>query len=103
MVALYAWEAGMTSRPTDDVDVLVDVRLAANGTEEVSRFLRERDYALEVTDARLAHLFRRGVAQSMSSHRMASASEQTCGGSRVGRFHAEDREQAALVYRRLIA
>jgi hypothetical protein len=63
MVALYAWEAGLTSRPTDDVDVLVNVRLAANGTEEVSRFLRDREYELEVSDTRLAHLFRRGVAQ----------------------------------------
>lgn len=63
MVALYAWEAGVRSRPTDDVDVLVNVRVAANGTEEVSRFLRERDYELEITDTRLAHRFRRGVAQ----------------------------------------
>lgn len=30
MVALYAWEAGVRSRPTDDVDVLVNVRVAAN-------------------------------------------------------------------------
>jgi hypothetical protein len=63
MVALYAWEAGITTRPSDDVDVLVNVRLATNGTEEVSQFLRQRNYVLEITDARLAHFFRRGAAQ----------------------------------------
>jgi hypothetical protein len=63
MVALYAWEAGVTSRPSEDVDVLVNVRLAADGTEKVSRFLRDRDYELEITDSRLAHVFRRGAAQ----------------------------------------
>ncbi len=63
MVALYAWEAGVPSRPSDDVDVLVNVRLVVDGTERISRFLQERDYELEVSDARLAHLFRREVAQ----------------------------------------
>jgi hypothetical protein len=63
MVALYAWEAGLSSRPSDDVDVLVNVRLVSDGTELVSRFLLQRDYELEVTDAEVAHLFRRGVGQ----------------------------------------
>jgi len=63
MVALYAWKAGINSRPSEDVDVLVNVRLATNGTEEVSQFLRERDYELEITHSVLAHLFRRGAAQ----------------------------------------
>ena len=49
MVALYAWEVGVASRPSDDVDVLVDVRLAANGTEEVSSFLLERGYEPEIS------------------------------------------------------
>lgn len=63
MVALYAWEAGLDSRPSDDVDVLVNVRLATNGTEEISHFLRQREYELDVTDSVLGHLFRRGTAQ----------------------------------------
>lgn len=61
MVALHAWEAGITSRPSDDVDVLVNVRLAVNGTQEVSRFLLERDYQPEVSRNQLAHLFLRGA------------------------------------------
>ena len=63
MVALFAWEAGLVSRPSDDVDVLVDVRLVADGTERVSRFLLERHFELEVSDAETAHLFRREVAK----------------------------------------
>lgn len=63
MVALYGWGAGVQSRPSEDVDVLVNVRLATSGTEQVSQFLRERDYELEITDSVLAHLFRRGAAQ----------------------------------------
>src|SRR5205823_10671029 len=42
MVALYAWEAGLASRPSDDVDVLVNVRLATDGTQAVSQFLQDR-------------------------------------------------------------
>ena len=50
MVALHAWEAGVTaSRPSDDVDVLVNVRLAVNGTEEITRFLRSRDHEPEIS------------------------------------------------------
>lgn len=63
MVALYAWEANLPSRPSDDVDVLVNVRLAANATEEISHFLRERGYEPQVSARRLAHLFTRGGAQ----------------------------------------
>jgi len=63
MVALYALEAGTTSRPSDDVDVLVDVRLAVNGTEQISRFLRDRGYEPQVSRNRLAHLFMRDTAQ----------------------------------------
>ena len=63
MVALYAWEAGITSRPSDDVDVLVNVRLAVNGTEEISRFLSERNYEPQISASWLAHLFTRGAAQ----------------------------------------
>jgi hypothetical protein len=63
MVALYAWESGLASRPSDDVDVLVNVRLAARATEEVSRFLRDRGYEPEISRNGLAHLFRRGTAQ----------------------------------------
>ncbi|MEX0674759.1 MAG: hypothetical protein WD067_08285 [Gaiellaceae bacterium] len=63
MVALYAWEAGLSPRPSNDVDVLVNVRLAANGTEEISRYLRARDYDPEISRNGLAHLFKRGTAQ----------------------------------------
>lgn len=63
MVSLYAWEAGVSSRPSNDVDVVVDVRLATNGTEEISRFLLERGYEPEVSRDWVAHLFTRGVAQ----------------------------------------
>ena len=63
MVALHAWEAGLTSRPSDDVDVLVDVRLAVDGTQEISAYLLERGYRADVTRSRLAHLFTRGAAQ----------------------------------------
>ena len=31
MVALYAWEAGLVARPSNDVDVLVNVRVATQG------------------------------------------------------------------------
>ena len=50
-------------RPSDDVDVLVDVRLATNGTEEISRFLLERGYEPKISRNRFAHLFTRDVAQ----------------------------------------
>jgi hypothetical protein len=64
MVALYAWEADLRTRPSEDVDVLVNVRLAANAAEEVSRFLRERDYEPEISMNGMAHLFtRRHVGQ----------------------------------------
>lgn len=63
MVALYAWEGGISSRPSDDVDVLVNVRLAAEGTEEISRFLSDRGYKPEISSNYLAHLFTREAAQ----------------------------------------
>lgn len=63
MVALYAWEAGVRTRPSDDVDVLVNVRLATNGTEQISKFLLERGYEPEISRRRFAHLFTREGAQ----------------------------------------
>ncbi|MDQ2980710.1 MAG: hypothetical protein M3R26_00065 [Actinomycetota bacterium] len=63
MVALYAWETGAESRPSQDVDVLVNVRLAANGTQEISEFLQERGYEPEISITKVAHLFKRGTAQ----------------------------------------
>jgi hypothetical protein len=63
MVALHAWRAGLTSRPSDDVDVLVNVRIAVNGTEQVSAFLRDRGYEPEIAHGSRVHLFRREAAQ----------------------------------------
>lgn len=59
MVALYAWEAGRSSRPSADIDVVVDVRLVANATIEISEFLRARGYQPEISANAVAHLFRR--------------------------------------------
>jgi len=63
MVALFGWEAGIATRPSNDVDVLVDVRLVADGTERVARFLLGRRYILQVDDAEVAHFFRRETAE----------------------------------------
>ena len=60
MVALYAWEAGVRTRPSEDIDVLVDVRLLTNGAERVSRFLLERDYEPQISADEVAHLFKHG-------------------------------------------
>jgi hypothetical protein len=65
MVALYAWEAGMRNRPSQDVDVLVNVRVAADATEEISRFLRERKYEPEISARGVAHLFKRSETRQI--------------------------------------
>src|SRR6266487_5276688 len=62
MVALYAWDAGLQARPSDDADVLVNVRIAANATEDVSRFLIDRGYEPEISANGIAHLFQRDGA-----------------------------------------
>lgn len=65
MVALYAWEAGIRNRPSQDIDVLVNVRLAVNATEDISRFLREREYEPEISADGIAHLFKRSEARQI--------------------------------------
>jgi hypothetical protein len=58
MVALFAWEAGISARPSDDADVLVNVRVISGATREVSRFLVDQGYELShVTPSNLGHHF----------------------------------------------
>lgn len=59
MVALYAWEAGIEVRPSQDIDVLANVRLHTSAPEEIARFLMERGYEPEIRRTGLVHLFRR--------------------------------------------
>lgn len=64
MVALHAWEHGRAARPSNDVDVLVNVRSATGGTHEISRYFVERGYELDhVTPTNLGHHFVRGQAE----------------------------------------
>lgn len=62
MVALHAWEAGRDPiRPSEDADVLVDVRAVSKGTERLSSALIDLGYELDgVTPQGIAHRFRRG-------------------------------------------
>jgi hypothetical protein len=59
MAALYAWEAGIDARPSQDIDVLANVRLHTSASEEIARFLMERGYEPEIKRIGLVHLFRR--------------------------------------------
>jgi hypothetical protein len=59
MVALYAWEAEIETRPSQDIDVLANVRLQTTAPQEIARFLVERGYEPEILRGGLAHLFRR--------------------------------------------
>lgn len=59
MVALYAWEAGIETRPSQDIDLLADVRLQTTASQDIARFLVERGYEPEILRGGLAHLFRR--------------------------------------------
>jgi hypothetical protein len=59
MVALYAWEAGLSARPSTDADVLVDVRMVTTATERVSRYLQKRGFNLHVTNEGIGHRFER--------------------------------------------
>lgn len=64
MVALHGWEGGRQApRPSQDFDVLVNVRLLTHGTRDVSRFLIDRRYEPEISANGMAHLFRRGEAE----------------------------------------
>lgn len=62
MVALHAWERGRDPlRPSEDADVLVDVRAVTRGTERLSRALLDAGYQLDgVTPQGIGHRFRRG-------------------------------------------
>jgi hypothetical protein len=58
MVALFAWEAGLPARPSNDADVLVNARVVSDATQKVSRFLVERGYDLSgVTQFNVGHHF----------------------------------------------
>jgi hypothetical protein len=63
MVALYAWDAGVESRPSEDADVLANVRVATNATREVTGFLRERGYEPEESLTDVVHRFMRENAE----------------------------------------
>jgi hypothetical protein len=63
MVALYAWDAGVESRPSEDADVLANVRMATNATREVTGFLRERGYEPEDSLTDVVHRFMRENAE----------------------------------------
>lgn len=63
MVALYAWDAGIESRPSEDADVLANVRVTASATRDVAGFLRERGYEPEESLTNVVHLFTRGNAE----------------------------------------
>jgi hypothetical protein len=64
MVALYAWEARVPARPSQDIDVLANVRLRTTASRDIASFLTERGYQPEITAGGLAHLFRRdGVGE----------------------------------------
>jgi hypothetical protein len=65
MVALYAWEAGVTMRASRDVDVLANVRLHAKASEEIARFLVERGYEPQISRNGIAHLFRRNDVEEI--------------------------------------
>lgn len=63
MVALYAWDAGIESRPSEDADVLANVRVTASATRDVAGFLRERGYEPEESLTNVVHSFTRGNAE----------------------------------------
>lgn len=63
MVALYAWDAGIESRPSEDADVLANVRVTTSATRDVAGFLRERGYEPEESLTNVVHLFTRGNAE----------------------------------------
>lgn len=62
MVALYGWEAGVETRPSQDIDVLANVRLHTTASRDIASFLTERGYEPEITAGGLAHRFRRDGA-----------------------------------------
>jgi hypothetical protein len=62
MVALYGWEASVDTRPSQDIDVLANVRLHTRASRDIADFLTERGYQPEITAGGLAHLFRRDGA-----------------------------------------
>jgi hypothetical protein len=59
MVALYAWESGADMRPSQDIDVLANVRLSTTAARDIARFLVDRDYEPQISRNGIAHLFRR--------------------------------------------
>lgn len=63
MVALFAWDAGIESRPSEDADVLANVRVTTSATRDVAGFLRERGYEPEESLTNVVHLFTRGNAE----------------------------------------
>lgn len=62
MVALHGWEAGREPiRPSEDADVLVDVRAVTGGTERLSQTLVRAGFELDgVTPQGIGHRFRHG-------------------------------------------
>jgi hypothetical protein len=62
MVALHGWEAGREPiRPSEDADILVDVRAVARGAERLSQALIETGFELDgVTPQGIGHRFRHG-------------------------------------------
>lgn len=65
MVALHGWESGREPiRPSEDADVLVDVRAVAKGTERFSQALIQAGFELDgVTPQGIGHRFRHGPVQ----------------------------------------
>jgi hypothetical protein len=70
MMQLLAAEHGISDRvrPTDDVDVVVDVRAQPGGTEWLAGWLQDRGFALE------------GISTDGIGHRFTRAAE----GARIG-------------------
>ena len=65
MVALHGWEAGREPiRPSEDADVLVDVRAVTRGTERLSQALVRAGFQLDgVTPQGIGHRFRHGLVR----------------------------------------